>query len=426
MVAIAFITFAVFACGWVSRALFSSPAAPPSRSVTTSESAQFEGVAAQMREILLRPDLMERVAGVAGILPRLGPESLDAVLAAYDSVSIDAGDVELILLADWWASFDPEAAETWSLTSWRAAHPGVRTAVFRAWGRSQPETAVLRAALTQGERIPYLRAAVTGWDESGRPGLFELLRDMGATADRQMLADAMVRRRVLREGPEATFAWAEALPEDEDSLKLHVFQRVASTVADFDPERAAGWASKHAGQPYAWDLPRRVGRRWAKRDPKAAMAWLASLPPSRGRDVGVREAYLVWLQQDRAGALAFVSGSEIEPWLDPAVSLYAKALINEGPARAREAADWAARISEPNLRDTTTILVGRAWLLADAEAAEKWAAEAELSDLVRQKMHEIPARQRRRARAGGAPPSAPSGDAPADQPDPWGPILPED
>ena len=112
----------------------------------------------------------------------------------------------------------------------------------------------------------------------------------GYVTDR--LIEVMARRRVLRDGIEATFRWAEALPDDEDDFKLHVFQRVASSAAEIDPERAAGWASQHEGRDYAWDLARRVGTRWAKREPEKAMTWLASLPESRGRSVATSEGDL--------------------------------------------------------------------------------------------------------------------------------------
>jgi hypothetical protein len=402
-----------FAGGWTIRS--ASLPDPPSRSLPGRDAVPLEGIGDELRDILLRPDMVERVAGTAALLSRVGPESLDAVLAAYDGVALDVTDIELVLLAEWWASFDPEAAFVWSALGWRGEHPWIRDAIFRAWGRSDPKVALMRAGTAMGNRMSYMRAVMIGWDESGQPGLFETVRGLGTSTERQTLIDAMVRRRMTRDGVESTMRWAEALPEDQDSFRLNVFQRVASAAAEIDPERAAGWASQHAESADGWDLPRRVGVRWARRNPRAAMAWLATLPPSRGRDIGVRETYLAFLRAYRKDALAYVAEATVEPWLDPAISLYAKAIMSDRN-RTPEALDWAARISDPELRDTTTILVVRAWLLEDEPAAEAWIEQAELSDVVRRKIREIPPRQRRladerKARQEGSP---------------WAPPLPED
>ena len=75
-----------FAGGWVARSMRSaqSAASPASRSVPAMESAQLEGVSGELREILMRPDPIQRAEGVASLLSRLGPESLGAVRTAPD------------------------------------------------------------------------------------------------------------------------------------------------------------------------------------------------------------------------------------------------------------------------------------------------------------------------------------------------------
>jgi len=55
--------------------------------------------------------------------------------------------------------------------------------------------------------------------------------------------------------------------------------RVASAIAEGEPAVVAAWAVPQilaASRPTG--LPRRIGTRWVKHDPEAAMAWLASLP----------------------------------------------------------------------------------------------------------------------------------------------------
>ena len=62
---------------------------------------------------------------------------------------LDLGEIDLVLLAEWWAGFDPEAAFEWTHREWTAEHPAVVVQVFRAWGRSDPA-----AALEAAEECP--------------------------------------------------------------------------------------------------------------------------------------------------------------------------------------------------------------------------------------------------------------------------------
>jgi hypothetical protein len=217
---------------------------------------------------------------------------------------------------------------------------------------------------------------------------------MGSGHDRQRAIYTVARRKVLRDGVEAAFRWAEGLPDSEDEFKLNVFRRVASSAAEVDPQAAAAWAERHADGEHGLQLPRRVGTRWAKRDPESAMRWLSTLPESWNRDDGVRETYRTWLRLGGDRPMEWLRNAELEPWLDPAVSLFAKKLSYEDPEAALE---WAGRISDEEIRWGTVGVIARAWLMADEEAAKAWIDGAELPDVYRQKIFVIPEGMRRRA-----------------------------
>jgi hypothetical protein len=369
---------------------------PPSRSKTQQADLVLLGVAAEVREVLLNPDVLERTADLARLFQELGPESIDEARGAYDSVFMDLGEVDLVLLAEWWARHDPEAAFEWTLREWQAAHPAVVGMVLRAWGRSDPAAALLRAQQFPMAilRRRYTDAVISGWEESGQPGVLDYVESLGSGHDRQRALYTVARRKVLRDGVEAAFRWAEGLPAGEDEFKLNVFRRVASSAAEVDPEAAAAWAERHADGEHGLGLPQRVGSRWAKRDPEAAMRWLATLPEGWNRNDGVLETYRTWLRLDGDPAMAWLREAELEPWLDPAVSLFAKKLSREDREQALE---WAGRISDEELRWGTIGLIARAWLLADEEAAKAWIDQAELPELYRQKIFVIPGAMKRRA-----------------------------
>jgi hypothetical protein len=378
---------------------------PPSRSKTAARDVVLVEVAAEVREVLLNPDVLERTANLARLLQRLGPESIEPVRDAYDSVFMDLGEVDLVLLAEWWARHDPEGAFEWTLREWEAKHPAVVMMVLRAWGRSDPAAALQQARRFPAAtlRHPYTDAVIAGWEESDQPGVLDYVEGLGSGHDGQRAIYVVARRKVLRDGVEAAFRWAEGLPDGEDEFKLNVFRRVASSAAEVDPEAAAAWAERHADGEYGLRLPRRVGTRWVKRDPEAAMRWLSTLPESWNRADAVRETYRTWLRLGGDRPMAWLRDAELEPWLDPAVSLFAKKLSRED---REEALEWAGRISDEEIRWGTVGLIARSWLIADEEAAKAWIDRSEVPELWRQKIFQIPTGMRRPAAAPAEEPEA--------------------
>jgi hypothetical protein len=367
--------------------------ATASRSVRGTEAVALEGVAGEIREILLNPDVLERTGELARRLSQLGPESLEAVRSAYDTVFLDRGDVDLALLVDWWVGFDPEGAFEFTSREWRADHPAIVVSLLRAWARRDPRDALAAAQRSGLNRAgaPYLHAVLAGWDASGEPGLFEYVASLPGGADRQRAISVLARRRVLRDGPEEAFRWAEALPDSQDAFKLNVFRRVAGAAAEVDPQGAAAFAERHYADPaLGKGLPLRVGMAWAKRDPEAAMLWLATLPAGPNRDDAVGETYRTWLRGDRTAAREWLRNTEPEPWLDPAVSLYAQSIAYESSERAAEALEQVARISDEQTRNAAIVLVARLWLERDRPAAEAWLASADLPDAVRERASQLP------------------------------------
>ncbi len=359
------------------------------------------GAGAEVREVLLNPDPLERTAQLASLLGRLGPESLDDILQAYDTVFLDVGEIDLIVLGGWWARFDPQAAYKWTSMEWRADHPSVAARVLRAWGRSDPEAAMRTA---QDVSAPVIRrvsihAVISGWEESGRPGSFEFVRDMLAGHERQRALLVVARRKVLRDGVEEAFRWAEAMPDADEAFKLNLVRRVASAAAEIEPQAAGAWAKQHFGSRYGAGLPQRVGTRWVKRDPEAALAWLSTLPPSKDRKNGVEETFRTWMRRDKPSAKAWMRAREqLGPWMDSAVSLYAVHLSGFAP---EEGMVWAGKISDDELRTAAQTLVARWWLASDEVPAQAYLDGLDrdaFPEIFWKKVYEIPNGLRRRVR----------------------------
>lgn len=344
------------------------------------------GLAGEVQAALLMQDRVEGVHTLSGILARSGPEALSEILAGFDSVFVDVAEIETVLLTEWWAAFDPEAAFRWSQKTRVANYQLVIRSALRAWARRDPIAA--RGAL---ERIadPITRRAcydglVAGWEDSGRPGLLEYLHDMLPSIEQLRALAAVARRKVLREGPEAAFRWVESLPEDRDDeigrFKLQLFRRVASEAALVDHERTAAWALRHSDGPNGDGLLGRVGAAWSLSDGPGAMAWLATLPEHRQRNDAVEETYQAWLDRDPAAALAWMRDAPPEPWLDWALSVYAVASSTADPEQALAA---AARVSDSERRDNAIITIVRLWRANAPAAADAWLERADLDPALR-------------------------------------------
>jgi hypothetical protein len=362
------------------------------RMVEATQDLAFAGMAGEIRDVLLIPDPIKRVQVLAGILDELDPSHLDSVLHAYETVLFELGDPEIVLLAQWWARFDPEGAFRWTRYNWEARVPTVVGAIIREWAKVDPEAAYeVVGPFNTGDHplAPYVYALVLGWEESGRPGL-DNLRAKLSGPHAQRATTATMRRRVRRLGADGAIAWAEALPEVAQN---NAYQRLASAIAEVDPQKAAEFAERHMGTGRGKWLPRRVASRWAKYDPEAAMAWLATLPPGLERDDAVSEGFRHWLGNDRLGAgewLRAIANQGGDPrWVEPAVALYSLRISAESPAEA--VAFAYENMRDPELRKAGVGNPVRYWLLQDEPAALAWLAESDFDEKTKGKIATIPA-----------------------------------
>lgn len=348
----------------------------------------------EIQEALLEEDSIVRAERLAAVLRTLEPEALEDALAAYDTVYLDIGDFELELLADWWARFDPEAAYAWAQSDWRAAHMGVMEAVLRSWARLDPQAALAEAESENRpvQQVTLVSAVLRGWEEGGHPGAFDFAFTLPGEYGMRVNA-VMIRRRVMRTGPDATLEWFESLPGVMDSTKKDIQKRVATAVADVAPEKAAAWAEKYMAERDRTRLAHRVGARWARQDPEAAMAWLESLPESMDRDFGVKETYRSWFRHDRERAWAWLVEQEPEPWLDEALAMYAQSWQRAHPKDGGTALAKALQIADEELRWTTVMNTWKAWLAADGKPAAEWFGKhhAEIPEFYRNRMQVVPA-----------------------------------
>jgi hypothetical protein len=303
----------------------------------------------------------------------------------------------------WWASFDPQAAFAWTTTEWRARFGSVTAAVFRSWAHRDPKRALdtAQGVALRGLRDYAVDGAIAGWDESGKPGLLEAITQL-ADVDRQRLAEIFARRRVVTLGPAGALRWVdslEATPAFQQMMAVRIASASAATVEG--APLAAAWATPRVrSDERLSSYPRRIATRWVAHDPLAAMAWLATLPGGADRGDGVAESFRTWVIRDHEAAFAWIEKTEMQPWNEPAMAVYARAIADEHP---KQAIELAQRFSDPELRQSTMIVIGQVWSKKDRAAAAAWLAQPGIPERVRRisamVVDEELAREQARARA---------------------------
>lgn len=344
-------------------------------------------VVAAVKGALSISDPLARAATLAAVFQGLGPDAVGEVAEAYEDVTWSMQEtmgVELALLAEWWGRHDPAGAYAWFRARGWIQNPVLMRVVVRAWATQDPAAArkTVDSALGR-DRRRLVAALAEGWFESGQDGLEDYLAALPPGEERQLAIAYVARRRVLRDGSDATLRWAEALPDDAPGrFKLQAYRRVASAVAEVEPQRAAAWVERQLSGDY-WDgLARRVAVRWARQDGEAALAWLETLPPEK-LGTAVDEAYRIWFTRDRERARAWIQHAEGNPVLQPAVGFYALSVAPDDPAAGLS---WAAKLSDETLRHRTLVRLGRGWMARDPEAARAWLAGSELDPTERQQV----------------------------------------
>jgi hypothetical protein len=363
-------------------------AEPPPPTASVAPTAAKPGtVTAAIEGALSIPDPLARAATLIAVIQGLGPdavpETVTAIEYTIDETSRASLGVELALLVEWWARHDAPGAYAWFRAHPWARSPALDRSIVRAWATRDPAAASAAVGAAVRDRGALVAGLVEGWFDSGRDGVEDYLVALPPNEDQQVAIGTLARRKVRRDGIEATLGWAEALPDDAPGrFKLQTYRRVGSAVAEVDPEQAAAWVERQLDGEFWEGLARRVAVRWAERDGRAAMTWLETLPPEK-LELAVDETYRVWRRRAPDAARAWLDEAVGKPALEPAVAFHALTMLREGPEAALT---WANKVSDERLRRDTLVRIGIVWMRRDAEAAQAWLEASELGPAEREQI----------------------------------------
>lgn len=387
--------------------LSQASAKPPATTIATMST---EGPAVDKNtliEILQMSNTLARVESVAATLGATASNRLDGVLAAFETAALDQGDVEYVLLIEWWARFDPAEAYLYTQRELRTEYPRTVLAAARAWARVDPVGALDSGYFLEKHsdsslyRIEMLDSFVVGWFESGNPGLEEFLTNLEGNADIVRGMRTYARMRVLRDGARETLEWTQQQSGFPEAHHRLLIAGALTLIAHQNPRLATEWLpiAEAGGVDIRSFLPR-IASAWAHHDPKSALDWLTTFPDTAERVRAIRRVGTRWNKSDPDGMEAWLGGRPHEQWPD---SLRLQ-LVRGVAIRDNYRTDWhvamqrTQKIVNSRLREQQRIWNLQRWLLAEPDAAETWidSHKDELTDSVIQQARSMSMGERTR------------------------------
>jgi hypothetical protein len=342
-------------------------------------------------EILDERDPFVRIRRLAEILPTLDPSAVGQVAELVTDPSLDLGVAEVALLVESWAVHDAKAAAHWALFDCpHGRKAGAIESAFTRLAGEDPQAAIAELRDFLAIPGPFGEVAevalVRGWFASGKPGLVEYIHGLGLGFNRQRAVSAYARALAKRDGMQAALAWAESIPDDDIDFQKDALRQTGWAVSMLDPVAAAKWCDRVCPErPEALSLRAMIAQRWGAIDGPAAMEWVSQPPLDREQRWAVKGAFNGWWVEDREGFEKWLDelaqADEVDPWLHPALEIYAASISTEDP---RKALAWAARIEDPPTQERTLMNVARMWRRADQAAADEWLEQSPLSEESRQ------------------------------------------
>lgn len=388
--------FALAACGDANPDAVGSSAGPvETRAHSSTPPSELR---AALDDAFAARSRFERIRKLSAALERLDAGSVDQAVQVFERENWWLVDTEIRLFMGAWTRFDPEAAleyaARWPVGAHRAE---ALAAALQGFARHDPVAAERHFKILapthlhiRGELVDSL---ITGWVESGQPGVLQHIASekQGTWPYGAMLAAGKTTRML---GARGAIDWAEeavasALPPN---LKQQIFQRVTGMAARSDPVAVAAFVGKHAGEPYADRSARLLAERWISQDAEAATDWVREFVPAEEQLAVLRAAYAKWLAERFEEASAWIEAIPAEAKSDAAYAAFARVL---GPRDPERAVSFAERLEDETQRLAALERAAGHWYSRDKEAAEAWLEQSPLDEPARERARDTSLRQRR-------------------------------
>jgi hypothetical protein len=250
------------------------------------------------------------------------PEVLDGLMGGKDPAANELRP----LLVRRWAERDPQAAAAWA---GQFPEGGERRMILEqialAWAEKDFSTATGWVnGLPAGESREGAALAIGYEAAATQPKAALALADLVSTSPAH---DDLIVHAVSQWGgadPAAALEWVNGVPDEQ--LRQRLLAAVAVASAKRDGRAAAALAAEAlAPGPVQDRTAVAVVQRWAQQSPIDAASWVAQFPETSTRNVALENLFAIWLPQDSASAIRWISELPAGSFRDSASSFVPRA-----------------------------------------------------------------------------------------------------
>ena len=287
----------------------------------------------------------------------------------------------LSMLAYAWGGVDPKGAmEQLGNTGERGDRGGRMTqgTALTGWAAKDPAAAMAWMETYKGEDKEGLtQSLINGLAKSDFAGALKYAGALENKEERGRAAQTLAREMIRTGGVEGATAWLASLTDP--TMKAGAFDTVAQQLMRSDPEQAAAFIRKNAGEEYAAGAAASFAANLSRKDVQQGLEFAATLTGSaQARAYG--EIVSRWMEQDdgakAAEASEYVNKMPAGAARDAGAAIIARQVAREDPAAS---VAWAGTISDPGQREQILVQAGRRYLRSDPQAAATWLAQSGLS-----------------------------------------------
>jgi hypothetical protein len=261
---------------------------------------------------------------------------------APDSISAEVATSLFLTGLTKWASADGAGAATWLDKFGGNLAPAIWRAVADTWGTLDP-------------------AAALAW-----------ISKQSDSAVKETQIDGLITQWMKTDLPAAA---AYAREHIDGTIKSESrVAHAANQLAGQDPKAAIAYIEslpEGTAKQFAQTM---AAVKWAYNDPVAAAAWVSSLPPA-AQGAASASVVAMWLPQDPQAASNWISTLQGDA-RDSAVSAYSANLALHDPGTALT---WAQSIAGDSIRTSTVEALVVQWLERDPRSASAWINNSQLS-----------------------------------------------
>ncbi len=351
----------------------SNPSSAPSKTISDGSLRPLAKPPTHLVQALSSSDLVTRWGSFIDAVRSVNSGNIDQVVAAFETLPPSyERNMEMRLLMQAWARFDPAAALSYAKGLGNTESRLAITEAMTAWSEKDPDAALawVRENIDPAEanKQGYLPGLISGIATRDLGRADELLRSI-EDRNARWQASALLVQRYLQQSPEEVMAWANSLPNEDPNLRNGILGQVSAALAKRDPQNCARWAETLEPGEGRNRVVSSLIAQWSRRSPSEAAQWAGDLDDISTRVHGMTQVVNYWAFKDPVAAAEWLDGYPRTAETDPVVQTFVNRVTTRDPASA---ADWANVIVDPKRRDASVRQVLKTWNHSNATSAEAW------------------------------------------------------